>query len=171
VDWLGGGNLFLRKADFDRLGGFDESLVAAEDVDLCVRLAEAGGRVVADPRISNIHHGEPATLWQFCRKEFWRGSSGIRAFFAHGMPLHELPSLLFPLYHLLAVLGVVVAAIAVACGASWLWLVLAAGLLGLPAVLLGVKTALQVRRPLAMPGLAVLYFAFGLVRAAALFKR
>ena len=170
VPWLASGNLFLRKTDYDRLGGFDESLVAAEDVDLCVRLARSGGRIVSDPKIANIHHGEPATLGQFCRKEFWRGSSGLRAFFAHGMPLHELPSLVYPLYHLVALLAVVAAVAALAAGVSWLWLAAAMILLTLPAVLMGIKTALQVGRPLATPALAALYFAYGLVRAAALFK-
>jgi glycosyltransferase involved in cell wall biosynthesis len=171
VDWLGAGNLFVRKHDFDRIGGFDETLVAAEDVDLCVRLKEAQGRIISDMRVANVHHGEPRTLWQFFRKELWRGSSGIRAFFAHGMPLHELPSLAFPIYHLLALTLLVAAAAAVAVGTSWLWLVGATGLLVLPALLLGLKTSWQVRRPLAMPQLSILYFTYGVARAAALFKR
>src|SRR4029453_7412931 len=165
------GNLFIRKHDFDRIGGFDESLIAAEDVDLCVRLKEAQGRIISDMRLTNIHHGEPRTLWHFFRKELWRGSSGIRAFFAHGMPLHELPSLVFPLYHLLGLGAVVAAIIALALGASWLWLDVTLLALAMPAGLLGLKTSLQVHQPLAMPQLAVLYFAYGLARAAALFKR
>jgi len=171
VVWLASGNLFLRKRDFERIGGFDESLVAAEDVDLCVRLAAAQGRIVSDMRVANVHHGEPRTLRQFFRKEWWRGSSGIRAFFAHGMPLHELPSLAFPVYHWLGLMLVGAAAVAVACGASWLWIALALGLLVMPAILLGLKTSCQVRQPLAMPPLAVLYFTYGLARAAALLKR
>jgi hypothetical protein len=56
-------------------------------------------------------------------------------------------------------------------GTSWLWLVGATGLLVLPALLLGLKTSWQVRRPLAMPQLSILYFTYGVARAAALFKR
>lgn len=171
AEWLGAGNLFMRTSDFNRLGGFDESLVAAEDVDLCVRLSAAQGRIVSDMRVANIHHGEPATLGHFILKEFWRGSSGIRAFFAHGMPLHELPSLLYPLVHLLAVLLVLAAAIGAVFSGSWLWLAAAIGLLLTPAILLALKTAVQVKRPLAIPALAALYFAYGLTRGAALFKR
>src|SRR4029453_6478413 len=59
--WLASGNLFIRKHDFDRIGGFDESLIAAEDVDLCVRLKEAQGRIISDMRLTNIHHGDPRT--------------------------------------------------------------------------------------------------------------
>ncbi len=171
VEWLGAGNLFIRKRDFERIGGFDESLIAAEDVDLCVRLRKAQGRIVSDMRAANIHHGEPKTLWQFFRKELWRGSSGIRAFFAHGMPLHEIPSLAFPLYHLFGIAAVAIAAIAIAWGAPWLWLAAACVFLLLPAVLLGIKTSLQAGQPLAMPQLVVLYFTYGLARAVALFKR
>lgn len=171
VDWLGAGNLFLRKHDFDRIGGFDEQLVAAEDVDLCVRLKESGGRIVADMRVANIHHGEPRTLAHFFRKELWRGSSGLRAFFAHGMPLHELPSLAFPVYHGAGLALVIAAGVALALGASWLWLASAVGFLLLPALLLAIKTGVQVRRPSAIPPLAVLYFTYGLARLAALFKR
>ena len=169
--WLASGNLFIRKRDFDRIGGFDESLVAAEDVDLCERLRKAQGRIVSDMRVANVHHGEPRTLWQFFRKELWRGSSGIRVFLAHGMPLHELPSLGFPLCHLLGIAAVAIAAVALVFGASWLWLAAACIFLLLPAVLLGVKTSLQVGQPLAMPQLASLYFTYGLARAVALFKR
>ncbi len=171
VGWLGAGNLFIRKRDFDRIGGFDESLVAAEDVDLCERLRKAQGRIVSDMRVANVHHGEPKTLGQFFRKELWRGSSGIRAFFAHGMPLHELPSLAFPLYHLLGIAAVASAAITWGLGASWLWLAAVVLALALPALMLGLKTSFQVGQPLAMPPLAVLYFTYGLARAVALFKR
>jgi glycosyltransferase involved in cell wall biosynthesis len=171
VDWLGAGNLFLRKRVFDRIGGFDESLVAAEDVDLCVRLKESGGRIVADMRVANIHHGEPPTLAHFFRKELWRGSSGLRAFFAHGMPLHELPSLAFPIYHGVGLVLVFAACVAVTLGGSWLWPVAAVGFVVLPAVLLALKTSIQVKRPTAILPLAVLYFTYGLARLVALFKR
>ena len=112
VPWLGAGNMFLRRGDFVAAGGFDEHLVAAEDVDLCVRLGERPGDIVADPAIANIHHGEPRTLAAFFWKEYWRGSSGLRGFFGHGMPLHELPSLAYPLYQLLAALLLAFAAVA-----------------------------------------------------------
>jgi glycosyltransferase involved in cell wall biosynthesis len=168
--WLASGNLFLRKHDFDRIKGFDESLVAAEDVDLCVRLKEAGGRIVSDMRLANIHHGEPRTLAHFFRKELWRGSSGIRAFFAHGMPPHELPSLAFPVYHLVGLLAVAAAVVGLLFGISWIWLAIAIAALLLPSILLGVKTSFQAGRPLSALPLAVLYFTYGLARAAALFK-
>lgn len=41
--WSGSGNLGIRRATFERLGGFDERFVhAAEDVDLCLRAGDIG---------------------------------------------------------------------------------------------------------------------------------
>jgi GT2 family glycosyltransferase len=171
VAWLATGNLFLRRADFDRLGGFREDLVAAEDVDLCVRFAAQSGRVVCDMRLANIHHGEPRTLWQFFRKEYWRGSSGIRTFIAHGMPLHELPSLAWPLFHLLAGIAAVAALWYGAMTGSVLIPLVALLVLLLPSLLLAIKTCWQVQRLAAIPALSVLYLTYGMCRAAALFKR
>lgn len=172
VAWLATGNLFIRRRDFDRLGGFREDLVAAEDVDLCVRMAAVGGEAISDMRLANVHHGEPATLRLFFRKEYWRGSSGVRTFFAHGMPWHELPSLAFPAYHLVVLLLTLVAGFGyVVAGEGGPWLVGAAIALLAPSLMLGIKTAWQARRPLAFAPLAVLYFTYALARAAALFKR
>jgi glycosyltransferase involved in cell wall biosynthesis len=173
TEWLGAGNMFLEKRDFREIGGFDEDLVAAEDVDLSVRFGKLGGQIISDRRLANYHHGEPRRLLDFARKEYWRGSSGVRAFVRHGMPLHELPSLVFPFYHLIGIAVVVFALVLVATGFqnAWPWPISALALLVLPSVLLGLKTAWQTSRPDAAPALAVLYFVYGLARAAALFKR
>lgn len=169
--WLGAGNLFVRREAFVRAGGFREDLVAAEDVDLCLRLTQKAGKVVCDPAIVNRHHGEPATLWQFIRKEYWRGSSGLRAFVAQGMPPAELPTLLYPSYHLLGAIIAVGGTAAAAVGVlSWMAVAALLGLLVAPALLLGLKTSWQAGRPVFALPLALLYFVYGLVRAAALFK-
>ena len=100
VDWLASGNLFVRRDAFLGVGGFSETLVAAEDVDLCHRLRDSGGTIRHDPAIASIHHGEARTLRRFIKKEWWRGSSGIRAWVSQGFPLREIPSLVWPLWHL-----------------------------------------------------------------------
>lgn len=43
-------NLGVRRAVFDEVGGFDESLRTGEDVDLCWRLQLAGHRLTGEPR-------------------------------------------------------------------------------------------------------------------------
>jgi cellulose synthase/poly-beta-1,6-N-acetylglucosamine synthase-like glycosyltransferase len=170
ASWLGAGNMFLRRSDFERLGGFREDLVATEDVDLCVRFTESGGTIISDPALANIHHGEPPTLRQFCRKEFWRGSSNLRGFFSHGMPLHELPSLLFPVWHAAALVALAAAIIVAFALGTLLYAGLALLALLAPALVLAAHTSWKTSRPRAVLPLAALYLAYGIVRAAALFK-
>ena len=173
VDWLGAGNLFVRRDAFEKVGGFREDLIAAEDVDLCHRLRQLGGRIVCDKRIQNIHHGEPKTLLAFLRKEHWRGSSGVKAWISQGFPLRDLPSLLWPLWHLVGGVAFVALAITAIVSMERTWTTLAStSLLAwiLPSVLLSVRTCVSEKRTTSIPVLAVLYFAYGLARAAALFK-
>ena len=96
VVWLESMNMFVRKDIFDRVHGFDETLVTCEDYDLSLRLGKHG-RIVADKRIRVIHHGEAATLSHFYRKERWRGLSNFSGLGRHGLHLRELPSLLAPI--------------------------------------------------------------------------
>jgi glycosyltransferase involved in cell wall biosynthesis len=97
VEWLESMNLFVRKEQFLAAGGFDETLVTCEDVDLSYRLSKSG-RIVSDSRISVIHLGEARTVREFMRKEIWRGRSNLSGLKSHGFSLKELPSLSIPLY-------------------------------------------------------------------------
>ncbi len=59
VAWVSGAVLIVRRAAFDAGGGFDEGLfLYKEDEDLCLRLRQAGGRVVYEPAIVVRHRGE-----------------------------------------------------------------------------------------------------------------
>ena len=91
IGWLEAGNLFVKRAAFERVGGFRTDLVASEDVDLSFRVRNAGFRVICDPKIINYHDGDPQTLIDFFRKERWRGSSGWKAWATQGYPLSEMP--------------------------------------------------------------------------------
>lgn len=97
VDWLESMNLFVRKDQFFAVGGFNESLVTCEDVDLCYRLSKYG-RITSDSQIEIIHLGEAPTVKVFIKKEIWRGRSNLSGIFSHGLSLKELPSLSIPLY-------------------------------------------------------------------------
>ena len=49
--------LMVKTDCFDKINGFDEDLaVVFNDVDLCLRLREAGGRIVVSPHPEIIHH-------------------------------------------------------------------------------------------------------------------
>jgi len=56
VDWVSGTFLVVRRSVFDALGGFDEGyFMYVEDVDLCWRARELGGRVAYEPSARVIH--------------------------------------------------------------------------------------------------------------------
>jgi hypothetical protein len=99
--WLPAGNFIVRRDVFWAAGGFDETLMTCEDVDLCQRIARTH-QVLTDKRIRCLHHGEPRTLGELFRKELWRGRDNIRGLFRHGVSLRELPSVLLPPAFLLA---------------------------------------------------------------------
>jgi len=97
VDWLESMNLFVRKKQFLEIGGFNESLITCEDVDLSYRIKKLG-KIISDNRIQVFHYGEAATVRQFISKEVWRGIGNFKGVFSHGIRLKELPSLMIPLY-------------------------------------------------------------------------
>lgn len=55
-DWTTGGALLVRRAGFEAVGGFDESIfLYMEDVDLCRRLRAGGGRIGYVPEAVVLH--------------------------------------------------------------------------------------------------------------------
>jgi len=96
VEWLESMNLFVRKDDFDQIGGFDTSLVTCEDYDFGVRVGQQGS-ILCDPSLEAIHHGEAHNITRFYKKERWRGVSNIAGIRKHGLSISELPSVLFPI--------------------------------------------------------------------------
>lgn len=96
VCWLGSGNLAVNRAVFERVGGFDASLTACEDVDLCNRLRLAGHRIVAEPRLRSVHFGDPTTLKALFYGELWRGRDNLRVTFRGPRSLRHFRSALVP---------------------------------------------------------------------------
>ncbi len=100
TSWLESMNMFIRQEIFKKAGGFDESLITCEDVDISYRLAKYG-KIIADGKIIAIHWGEASTVAKFFRKERWRAKGNIKGGFRHSLKLYELPSLMLPVYFLL----------------------------------------------------------------------
>ncbi|MCX6545049.1 MAG: glycosyltransferase [Acidobacteria bacterium] len=143
VEWLGSGNLAVRRDVFTELGGFDTRLEVCEDVDLCQRIQATGWRLVSDERLGSIHHGDPATLGALFRSELWRGRDNLRVSLRR-LTLRGLPSVVIPLVDL-ACLAVISLSLAVA-GWSGLWL--AAG----AALVVATSAVLRAARLLRSPG-------------------
>ena len=56
VDWVSGACFLVRRADYEAMGGFDESyFMYVEDVDLCWRLGRSGRRVAYVPTAEVVH--------------------------------------------------------------------------------------------------------------------
>lgn len=90
---VSGAAVMLPAADFAALGGFDESyFLHVEDIDLCRRVAEAGGVVIFAPQARVMHHGSTSDAsllrveWAKAKgfihyfRRFGRGPAGRLAF-------------------------------------------------------------------------------------------
>lgn len=168
VDWLPSMNILVRKNAFTEVGGFNESLVTCEDVDLCYRLKDRRYRIVSDRAVKSVHYGEAKTPREFFLKERWRGRSNLQGLLAHGIYLRELPSLALPvLYLALIVLLPAAAVYGFLSGASLPLFTILAVLLLLPLVM-ALRAALRARAGSSVAALSVLYFLYAVARAVAL---
>jgi GT2 family glycosyltransferase len=140
--WLGSGNLAVWKARFAAIGGFDTGLVTCEDVDLCQRLRQAGDRLVDDPRLRSVHHGDPRTLRQLFISELWRGRDNLRVSLRVRPDLRELPSIVVPLLMLAAIVSLPLAALAATFGVLWPGVAALSLIVAAPAA----RTAMMMRR-------------------------
>lgn len=73
-DELNVGARFLRRKVFETVGGFDETLVAAEDYDLHNKLV-GNGFMIGQIEAQEIHIGEPQTLGEIVRKHYYYGKT------------------------------------------------------------------------------------------------
>lgn len=169
VNWLGSGNFAVNRAAFERAGGFNATLTACEDVDLCNRLRLLGYRIVADPDLRSIHFGDPKTLKALFFGELWRGRDNLRVTFAGPRTLRHLRSALIPIADLMLLTAGIAAVLA-----GHLLIALACVVLAL--IPTGIKAAVMFRRQLRRGALAAVQalavaVVFDLARALALFAR
>jgi glycosyltransferase involved in cell wall biosynthesis len=166
VGWMESMNLLVRKKIFQDVGGFDESLITCEDVDLCYRLATKG-RIVSDERLSVIHLGEAATIKEFVKKESWRGTGNFAGIKNHGLTWKEVPSFGLPVYFAFLLPGVLILYL-FSQNAAWFVLFLVLGVLPSGAVLYKVRkkrAGTQIKL-----GLLLLMQFYFLARTVAVFK-
>ena len=80
VDWVPGAFTAIRRADLDRLGGFDERFfLYFEEVDLCRRFGQGGAHVVFHPGCVAAHEGG-ASSRTVKTTEFDEAGSQLRPF-------------------------------------------------------------------------------------------
>jgi hypothetical protein len=100
TEWLGSGNLIIRRELFDRMRGFDTTLESCEDVDLCKRMRASGAVLMNDARLRSTHYGDPRTLKALFMGELWRGRSNLQVTFRPPVTARELPSAIIPVLQL-----------------------------------------------------------------------
>ena len=164
VSWLPSMNLLVRRDTFVKVGGFNERLDTAEDVDLCYRLGQLGS-ILCVPGMKAIHWGEARDLKIFWRKEVWRGKGNLRGVLAHGLRWDELPSLGYPMYILCLLLALVLSCVLDLSNRQFVMTLSSFGLLILPALGLAIATIRRAGQPTALPGLFLLYLVYGFARA------
>jgi GT2 family glycosyltransferase len=81
---VSGAAVLLRADDYAALGGFDEAyFLHVEDIDLCRRVAEAGGEVMFAPQARVMHHGSTSDA-SLLRVEWAKARGFVRYFWKFG---------------------------------------------------------------------------------------
>ncbi|HET9372823.1 MAG TPA: glycosyltransferase [Vicinamibacterales bacterium] len=169
VEWLGSGNMAVRRAAFEAVGGFDTSLETCEDVDLCRKLRGRGYDLLADHRMRNVHHGDPRTLGDVFFGELWRGRDNIRVSLRPPTSGRTLVSAAIPLANLLAVIAIAVGLLSLST--TGLWLALAAALFLLALVTMRAAVMLGAANVGDWPGALAVAAAYEAGRACAIAGR
>ena len=74
---LVGGCIFVPKATFHEVNGFNEALHSGEDSDLTYRLRKSGFNVEICPKLSVIHLGYPSDVNAFIKRQLWHSADYI----------------------------------------------------------------------------------------------
>ncbi|MHC5066412.1 MAG: glycosyltransferase family 2 protein, partial [Planctomycetota bacterium] len=78
-----GGNSMMRVAMFEKLGGFDESLIAGEEPEFCLRMRQAGWKITGLAAAMATHDAAMTRFSQWWRRSIRNGYS-----YAAGADLH-----------------------------------------------------------------------------------
>jgi glycosyltransferase involved in cell wall biosynthesis len=169
VSHVPAGDLIMRREDFLKLGGFDESIQTNEDYELCDRARKAGMNVRAFPQIGVVHLGTAQSLRVFFRKQAWHGTHVIKVFLRDVFRSHNRKAVFFAAYTLLSLLVVAVGIVwALALRGPWLLPATGFVALCLPPTALAIRHVLDSRRYSDFFPLFALYLTYGIARARAL---
>lgn len=90
VQWLPSANLLMRRAWFELVGGFDETLRTGEDKDFSLRLRQAGAQLLLVSESLALHWGYEGSWREWMSKELWRQGSHWQLLRSHGPSLRLL---------------------------------------------------------------------------------
>ncbi len=168
VSHVPAGDLVMRREDFLRVRGFDESIQTNEDYELCDRVRKAGMPVRAFPKIGVVHLGTAQSLKVFYRKQRWHGTHVVKVFLRDVLHSDNKKAVLFAIYTLVCVVGMVIASVMALFQFSRVIPIIALGALLLPPVLMALPKVWAKKKFGDFVPLATLYLTYGLARARAL---
>lgn len=83
IEWAAGMFMLFNRQAFNEVGGFDEDFfLYYEDVDICLRLLQAGKRVLACPQAEVVHEPQRSSHRKL-RYLIWHLSSLLKYMFKH----------------------------------------------------------------------------------------
>lgn len=169
IRWLPAGNMVVRRTAFEKVGGFDETLVTNEDVDFCDRIRDAGFEVLRDDGVRAIHMKYTTSLGHFFRRQRWHGHGAWDIFFRSLPEIRNGKVVVFTLVFLLSVLGLATGTAAAALGFSGesLLMVSICCLLS-PPLILGIVISTWHHQWKYAPGLSLLFLFFVAARTTSL---
>lgn len=168
VSHVPAGDLVMRREDFIRVRGFDETIQTNEDYELCDRVRKAAMPVRAFPRLGVVHLGTAQSLKVFYRKQRWHGTHVVNVFLRDVLHSDNKNAVMFALYTLLCVMALVVSCTVGVLRGLWFPAVIALSGLLLPPVVLALRRVVARRTFADFLPLAALYLVYGLARARAL---
>ena len=98
-NWIGSSNMLMSRQLFNNIGGFDEHLTTAEDVNLCHKIRQTR-LVCLNKALVTIHLRESKTLGSLLRRELWRGKGSIRQFMESKRKRDDALSVIVPSFQL-----------------------------------------------------------------------
>ncbi len=81
-----GGDFLIRAAALEQMNGFDASVIAGEEPELCVRLREKGWKIHRLAETMTLHDAAMTRFWQWWRRTVRTGHA-----FAEGAAMHGRP--------------------------------------------------------------------------------
>ncbi len=77
--YINSGHLITTRQLFDKVGGFSEHLLTAEDYDFCQKSKTVGAKISPSLSIPVVHEGYPETIRDFIQRECWHGKEDFKS--------------------------------------------------------------------------------------------
>jgi glycosyltransferase involved in cell wall biosynthesis len=95
INYLGSGNMVVRREVFNDVNGFDETLKTDEDSDIGARINKRGYTMYHESAVRVIHLGNAKTLADHFRRKLWHSTSMLDTAFKNGIDKPFIMTIVF----------------------------------------------------------------------------